>query len=411
VGTTATDSSGNGITGTLVNTPTWAAGKISNALSFSGTNQYVSTGTPGSLANLQNSGMTVMAWIRPNSAGGGGGLGRIIDKGNSTSNNGWWFTFVNPTTIRLQVATFGTPVLIRDSTSVVAMSTWQHVAATWDGSKNGTGIHIYVNGVLTDGTTQNATGTAQSDAALTLAIGNRASDGARGFDGLIDDVRIYNAVLSATQIQTIATDGQAPTAPGSPSATIISSSQIDLSWSASTDNVGVANYLVERCSGSSCTNFTTIATPAGTTYSDSGLSASTTYRYRIRAIDAGGLRSAYSTVISATTSTGGGGDVLAPSTPTGLRVIAASSSEIDIGWNASTDNVGVTAYVVERCQGASCSSWSTVATPGAIRFNDPSRSPSTSYSYRVSARDAASNTSPPSSPITYVTPASSPDCR
>jgi chitodextrinase len=318
-------------------------------------------------------------------------------------------------------------------------------------------------------------------------------------------------VLSAAQIQTIATDSQAPTTPGSFAATTASSSQINLSWAASTDNVGVASYLIERCAGSSCTNFAPVGSPTGASYNDTGLSASTTYRYRIRSVDTAGLQSAVSAIANATTSGGGGGDVspptapagltataasssqinlswtastdnvgvtgyrvercqgagcssfseiatpgttsfgdtglsastsysyrvratdavpnfsgysntasattgapgdvLAPSTPTGLFVIAASSNEIDLAWNASTDNVGVTGYVVERCQGAGCSSWSTVATPATTRFNDTSRSPSTSYSYRVSARDAATNTSPPSSPITFLTPASSPDCN
>src|SRR6185369_16684678 len=92
-GTTTADISGNTQTGTLTNSPVWATGKIGNALTFNGTNQYVTAGTPANLANLQTTGMTVMAWIKPNTAGGGGGLGRIVDKGNATSNNGWWFTF------------------------------------------------------------------------------------------------------------------------------------------------------------------------------------------------------------------------------------------------------------------------------------------------------------------------------
>ena len=304
-GTTTADISGNTQTGTLTNSPVWATGKIGNALTFNGTNQYVTAGTPANLANLQTTGMTVMAWIKPNTAGGGGGLGRIVDKGNTTSNNGWWFTFLNSTQIRLQLATYGSPVAFRNSTAVITMGSWQHVAATWDGSKNGTGMHIYVNGVLQDDATQNATGAAQDDSAIALAIGNRASDGARGFDGGIDDVRIYNSVLTSTQIQAIANDSQPPSAPSSPSAAAASTSQINLSWTASTDNVAVTSYLVERCQGSSCTNFAQIAAPTSTTYNDAGLTASTTYRYRIRATDAVGLFSAYSTIVSATTTAGG----------------------------------------------------------------------------------------------------------
>ena len=63
-----------------------------------------------------------------------------------------------------------------------------------------------------------------------------------------------------------------------------------LSWTAATDNVAVTGYLIERCQGTGCSNFAQIAAPAGTgtTYSDTGLAASTSYSYRVRAVDAAG---------------------------------------------------------------------------------------------------------------------------
>ena len=63
---------------------------------------------------------------------------------------------------------------------------------------------------------------------------------------------------------------------------------IDLAWPTATDNLGVTGYRVERCQGASCTNFAQIGTPTVTTFSDTGLNASTTYRYQIRAADAAG---------------------------------------------------------------------------------------------------------------------------
>src|SRR3989442_5780133 len=59
-------------------------------------------------------------------------------------------------------------------------------------------------------------------------------------------------------------------------------------WMASTDNVGVTGYLVERSQGAGSTSFTQVATPTGTSYNDTGLSASTVYNYRVRATDAAG---------------------------------------------------------------------------------------------------------------------------
>ncbi len=98
-----------------------------------------------------------------------------------------------------------------------------------------------------------------------------------------------------------APDTTAPSAPAGLSATTASVSQINLTWTASTDNVGVTGYAVERCQGARCTAFAQIASPAGTTYSDTGLLPNTTYRYRVRATDAAGNFSPYSTVVAATT--------------------------------------------------------------------------------------------------------------
>ena len=102
-------------------------------------------------------------------------------------------------------------------------------------------------------------------------------------------------------------DTQAPTAPTNLTATAQSSSQINLSWTASTDNVGVAGYRVERCQGSTCTTFAQIGIPTGTSYNDTGLAANTTYRYQVRATDAAGNLSGYSSIGSATTQASGGG--------------------------------------------------------------------------------------------------------
>ena len=89
-------------------------------------------------------------------------------------------------------------------------------------------------------------------------------------------------------------------------ATAAGSTQINLSWTASTDNVGVTGYRVERCQGTACTDFTQVGTPTATTFNDTGLSPSTTYRYQVRAADQAGNLSAYSTIATATTPRGTG---------------------------------------------------------------------------------------------------------
>ena len=176
-------------------------------------------------------------------------------------------------------------------------------------------------------------------------------------------------------------DTTPPTAPTSWAATAASGTQINLSWTASTDNVGVTGYRVERCQGAGCNNFAQIATPAANAFGDSGLTASTSYSYRIRATDAAGNISGYSNTATATTQAAA--DNTPPTAPTNLTAVAASSAQITLSWTASTDNVGVTGYRVERCQGAGCNNFAQIATPTANAFNDAGLTTSTSYGYRV----------------------------
>lgn len=109
-------------------------------------------------------------------------------------------------------------------------------------------------------------------------------------------------------------DNENPTAPSNLSATAASASQINLSWTAGTDNVGIAGYDIQRCSGAACTPTGTVyqTSGTGTTYSSTGLAASTLYRYWVRSRDAAGNVSAYTSIAEATTQA---------SAPTNLRWI------------------------------------------------------------------------------------------
>src|SRR6185295_2095025 len=187
-----------------------------------------------------------------------------------------------------------------------------------------------------------------------------------------------------------APDTTAPTVPGSFTATAASATRINLAWTASTDNVGVTGYLVEKCQGAGCSNFAALATvTTGTTYADTGLAAGTTFSYRVRARDAANNMSGYSTTATATTL-----DTTAPTAPSGLAATTILNSRVELGWNASTDNVGVTAYSLERCTGSGCTSWAVLATvTTGTTYSDSTVSPSTTYRYRVRARDAAGNNS------------------
>ena len=200
------------------------------------------------------------------------------------------------------------------------------------------------------------------------------------------------AIRPSPTATTPTVDTTPPSAPTGLTATAVSGSRIDLSWTASTDNVGVAGYRVERCQGAGCTNFTQVGTPTTASFSDTGLAPSSTYRYQVRAVDASGNLSAYSAIATATTPAAA--DTTPPSAPTGLSATALSTTRIDLNWTASTDNVGVTGYRVERCQGNNCTNFAQVGTPTATTYSSTGLQANTNYRFRVRAVDAAGNLSP-----------------
>jgi len=152
-----------------------------------------------------------------------------------------------------------------------------------------------------------------------------------------------NVAAGGSDVLTAVTNGSytlqdtvAPSAPTGLVVTAVSSSQINLSWTASTDNIGVTGYRVERCQGSGCSNFTQIATPAGTSYSDTGLSASTVYAYRVRATDAAGNLSSYSGTASAATPALP--DTTPPAAIANFSTSKATLNSVTLSWTAPGDD-------------------------------------------------------------------------
>jgi hypothetical protein len=142
----------------------------------------------------------------------------------------------------------------------------------------------------------------------------------------------------------VAPDTQNPTTPTNLTATAVSTSQINLSWTASTDNVGIAGYDIRRCSGSGCTPSSIVhnTTGTGTTWNNTGLSASTIYRYDVRARDAVPNYSSYSTIAQATTQTSTPGDMVLS------NLLPASGTKL--AKTATTTTIGVTTSVAATCR-------------------------------------------------------------
>jgi fibronectin type 3 domain-containing protein len=179
-------------------------------------------------------------------------------------------------------------------------------------------------------------------------------------------------------------DSQTPTVPGNLVATG-SPGQVALSWDASSDDLGVTGYRVYRDDQQIAANVTT------TSFTDTGRPPGT-YSYKVRAEDAAGHLSDPSAAAGATVP-----DVDKPSVPQSVNAADGGAGQVNLTWQASTDNVQVTGYRVYR-------GGTQIAVLGATTsFTDTGRGPGT-YSYTVRAADAAGNLSDPSSAASITLP-------
>jgi hypothetical protein len=169
-----------------------------------------------------------------------------------------------------------------------------------------------------------------------------------------------------------------------------------LSWTASTDNVGVAGYDIYRSVTPGFTPSDNSKIGATTTTSFTDATVAGTYFYQVRAYDAAGNLSQSSNEVSVTVQA----DTIPPSAPGNLVATAVNSHEVDLVWTAATDNVAVTRYNVMR-DGVLIG-----ATVG-LSYNDLSVAASTMYTYTVTAQDATGNVGPASNPRTITTPVTS----
>jgi hypothetical protein len=194
------------------------------------------------------------------------------------------------------------------------------------------------------------------------------------------------------------TPAPTPAAPSSLAASAVSASQINLSWSDNSSNE--TGFKVER-SLSSAGPWAQIGTTAASSYSDAGLSASTTYWYRVRAYNGAG-DSGYSNSTSATTLA----SATIPAAPSNLAATAVSSSEIDLTWLDNSTNE--TGFKVERAA-SSTGPWTQIGTAGANALSYSDRAglaAATPYWYRVRAYNTAGDSAYSNTATATTLPAS-----
>ncbi len=193
-GLVAPDASGHGINGAIIGA-TWVPGRYGSALSFDGTSSYLDLGNP---AQLQLTGsMTWSAWVK--ALGTPADDGQIVAKSDGSA--GWQFKTspdTGPETFGVAVSGDGASHVQRYSTTVRALNTWYFVAGVYDATAQT--LDLYVNGVPDDGVLNGAVPPLQFDSGVNVNIGRRT--GGFYFNGIIDEVRIYDRALTQAEIET-----------------------------------------------------------------------------------------------------------------------------------------------------------------------------------------------------------------
>ncbi len=279
-GTTVGDQIG-GMTGTASG-PTWVSGVSGTALQFDGIDDVLNL--PRDKFSSNQVEVTLAMWVRPNNWGNGGTLFDEI------SGEYWQFTILDTTWMTRSQLDGETGSRQNLEMPTIPNGEWHHLAFVYsaiNGRKD-----IYLDGALVRSYTGTLGRATVNRTGVTIGEGRESNP----FNGAIDEVYFASRALSAAEIQALMNGGGpgdpdviAPTAPTGLAGTTTSATSIRLTWTASTDNVGVTGYRVYR-NGSQVG--TTVA-PA-TSYTDNGLTTGTAYSYQVIAVDAAGNASGFS---------------------------------------------------------------------------------------------------------------------
>ena len=206
-----------------------------------------------------------------------------------------------------------------------------------------------------------------------------AYDAAGNVSSLSNSISISTATSTDTII---------PSTPTNLTATATSSNEINLSWTAATDNIAVIGYTILR-------NNVIIANSANSAFTDMSVLPSTSYSYTVLAYDAAGNLSLQSNTATATTPATPS-DTTLPSAPSNLLANAITPNRVNLNWTAATDNISVTGYNIYRDN-------IFVATSSTNSFANIGLNASTTYTFYVKAYDAAGNLSLQSNIATATT--------
>jgi fibronectin type 3 domain-containing protein len=258
------------------------------------------------------------------------------------------------------------------------------VGLSWTPSSDDIGVagyNVIRNGVWIANTTQPA----YSDTGLSTSTTYNYQ--VQAFD-LAGNTSVMTPTLAMSTVYTLP-----PSVPANVVAMATSTSQVAVSWTASTDPQGVSSYQILR--GTTPNNLVQIGIVNGTTtnYNDRNLNASTTYYYGITATQAAYV-SQMSGVAIATT-------LALPTAPTGVTAAATSTSQVAVSWSAGPSGMPVSSYQILR--GTTSTNLVKVATRTTLSYTDMSLTAGTTYYYAVTETDTAGNVSPMSTVVAATT--------
>ena len=383
----ASDVSGKGNNGSWVGSSSFSAGKIGNgAATFGGSNYVVIDDQVYSI-----SAGTVAFWFKKGTGGNlTGSYGGIQNQRAPTLS-------VSPTTGTLRWEYGGSTGV---DTGISIDSNWHHVAMTYTSS--GT-VRIYLDGSRVVNTTAASNPEEFFDQ---VHIGHYGNFGSSFGNNTVDDFRIYNKALSASEVSSL----YAYTGVTTPSDTVgpvisnvsvsdIQTNEVTITW----DTNELSDTQLEFGLSTGYGNSSSLKDTGASMVTSHrqivvGVQPNTIYNYRVKSRDAAGNLTTSSNYTFTTASVA---DTSVPSVPSNLQASSVTQTGVNLSWTASTDNVGVTSYDIYR-NGVKIDS------VAGTSDSDSGLTTNTTYSYTVLAVDAAGNKSAQSTAKSVTTLAPAP---